>query len=110
MPSNTQSKNTNEHSMELEAINKALLDAKQELKSNSFAMEMLREQKAQNKRKDRIIIAVLILWFTTVVAFVAFLNQFTMSSTTETIDIEAYQDGSGTNTVVGGDYDYGAEG
>ena len=95
--------------MELEAISKALTDAKQELKSNSFAMEMLREQKAQNKRKDRIIIAILMLWFATIVAFVIYLNQFTISSTSETVEIEASQDGSGTNTFVGGDYDYVAE-
>lgn len=94
--------------MELEAINKALKDAKQELKSNSFAIEMLREQKAQSKRKDRIIVAILILWFATIVAFVAYLNQFDYSSTTETVSITASQDGSGTNTVVGGDYEYGA--
>jgi hypothetical protein len=94
--------------MELEAINKALKDAKQELKSNSFAMEMLREQKRQNKRKDITILVILILWFATVIAFVAYLNQFDYSSTTETVSIAASQDGSGTNTVVGGDYEYGA--
>lgn len=110
MPSNTQSKNMSEHSMELEAIDKALKSTKKELKNNSFAIEMLREQKAQNKRKDKIIIIMLILWFATIVAFVAYLNQYNVSSVTETIEITASQDGSGSNVVVGGDYDYGPEG
>lgn len=94
--------------MELEKITKDLAATRAELKDNSFAMEMLREQKRQNKRKDITILAILILWFATVIAFVAYLNQFDYSSTTETVSITASQDGSGTNTVVGGDYEYGA--
>lgn len=87
-----------------------MAETKAELKDNSFAMEMLREQKRQNKRKDITILVILALWFATVVAFVAYLNQYDYASTTETIAITASQDGEGNNTVVGGDYDYGTEG
>ena len=97
--------------MELEQIHKELTETKKEYNNNSsFAIEMLREQRANNRLKDRIIIAVLLLWFATIVLFVSYLNSYEYSSVTEYVDIEATQDGSGTNTVVGGDYEYGANG
>lgn len=109
MQSNTQSENTNEPTTELDQIAQTLHETQQELQSNSFAVEMLKEQRVQNKRKDRMIVVLLILWFATILLFVLHLNSYDYSGTSETVDIQATQTGDGTNTVVGGDYDYGAD-
>lgn len=74
---------------------------------NRFASEMLAEIKQGMKRLWIALIVVLGFWFATIGIFVYYINQFDY---TDSQTIEAWQDGSGTNIVGGGDVDYGPSG
>lgn len=66
------------------------------------------QQFASTIKKLWILIIVLItLLFVSNMAWLAYINQYDFSS--ETVAVEAEQDGNGTNIVGGGDVDYGAE-
>ena len=58
-----------------------------------LAMEMLQELKDTSKRKDKIIIILVVLWFMTILGFIWYLNQPIEETTTQ----EMY------NSVVEGD-------
>ena len=60
-----------------------------EHEQDSLAMEMLKEQKAENIRKGRQNILLLCLWFLTIVIFVWYLNQYDFSGT-ETYEATGY--------------------
>ena len=59
-------------------------------KENSFAMEMLKELSQQNKRLGVIIIIIASLWFSTIVGFGLYLNQYDYTTETYTVESEDY--------------------
>lgn len=58
---------------------------KKELKEQSLAMCLLQDMKLMNKRLYNTLIVVLLLWFATVVGFVYYINNYTVSKTVEYI-------------------------
>ena len=56
---------------------------KKELKEQSLAMCLLQDMKIMNKRLYNTLIIVLLLWFATVVGFVYYINNYTVSKTVE---------------------------
>lgn len=74
----------------------------QEIQEQSFAMELLKDQKKQNKRQFIIILVILGMWFATVGYLVYVLNDIgTETTTQEATDIDSI-DG---NIVNKGDID-----
>lgn len=74
----------------------------QEIQEQSFAMELLKDQKKQNKRQFIIILVILGMWFATVGYLVYVLNDIgTETTTQEVTDIDSI-DG---NIVNKGDID-----
>lgn len=59
---------------------------KKELKEQSLAMCLLQDMKLVNKRLYNTLIVVLLLWFATVVGFVYYINNYTVSKTVEYIE------------------------
>ena len=59
---------------------------KKELKEQSLAMCLLQDMKAMNKRLYNTLIIVILLWFATVVGFVYYINNYTVSKTVEYIE------------------------
>lgn len=59
---------------------------KKELKEQSLAMCLLQDMKLMNKRLYNTLIIVLLLWFATVVGFVYYINNYTVSKTVEYIE------------------------
>ena len=59
---------------------------KKELKEQSLAMCLLQDMKLMNKRLYNTLIVVLLLWFATVVGFVYYINNYTVSKTVEYIE------------------------
>lgn len=58
---------------------------KKEIKEQSLAMCLLQDMKLMNKRLYNTLIVVLLLWFATVVGFVYYINNYTVSKTVEYI-------------------------
>lgn len=59
---------------------------KKELKEQSLAMCLLQDMKLMNKRLYNTLIIVILLWFATVVGFVYYINNYTVSKTVEYIE------------------------
>ncbi len=59
---------------------------KKELKEQSLAMCLLQDMKLVNKRLYNTLIVVLLLWVATVVGFVYYINNYTVSKTVEYIE------------------------
>lgn len=59
---------------------------KKELKEQSLAMCLLQDMKLVNKRLYNTLIVVLLLWIATVVGFVYYINNYTVSETVEYIE------------------------
>ena len=59
---------------------------KKELKEQSLAMCLLQDMKLMNKRLYNTLIIILLLWFATVVGFVYYINNYTVSKTVEYIE------------------------
>lgn len=59
---------------------------KKELKEQSLAMCLLQDMKIMNKRLYNTLIIVILLWFATVVGFVYYINNYTVSKTVEYIE------------------------
>ena len=57
-----------------------------ELKEQSLAMCLLQDMKLMNKRLYNTLIIVILLWFATVVGFVYYINNYTVSKTVEYIE------------------------
>ena len=65
-------------------------DMKKEVKDiqeHSFAMELLKDQKKQNKRQFIVILVILGMWFATIGYLVYILNNIDMSSNPSTTSI-----------------------
>ena len=62
----------------------------EEIQEHSFAMELLKDQKKQNKRMFIIIIVILGMWFATIGYLIYVLNDIGVetTTTTETVDID----------------------
>ena len=65
-------------------------------KEESFAMELLKDQRKQNKRLFVIILVILTFWFATIGAFVYYINTTGYEETIEKADT-----GEGGNACVG---------
>lgn len=79
----------------------------QEINQDSFAMEILKDYKKQNKRQFIVILVLVICWISTVVLFVYYINTTGYEVITETADT-----GQGGNACVGdkcnnGEINYG---
>lgn len=59
---------------------------KKELKEQSLAMCLLQDMKLMNKRLYNTLVIVILLWFATVVGFVYYINNYTVSKTVEYIE------------------------
>ena len=59
---------------------------KKELKEQSLSMCLLQDMKIINKRLYNTLIIVILLWFATVVGFVYYINNYTVSKTVEYIE------------------------
>lgn len=59
---------------------------KKELEEQSLAMCLLQDMKVINKRLYNTLIIVILLWFATVVGFVYYINEYTVSNTPECIE------------------------
>ena len=71
-----------------------------EIEEESFAMELLKDQKKQNKRQFIVILVILIMWFATISYLVYVLNDIgTQTTTKEVTDIDSV----GGNIVNKGD-------
>lgn len=74
----------------------------QEIQEHSFAMELLTDQKKQNKRQFITILVILGMWFATIGYLVYVLNDIdTKTTTQEVTDIDSI----GGNIVNKGDFD-----
>ena len=62
----------------------------EEIQEHSFAMELLKDQKKQNKRQFIIILVILGMWFATIGYLIYVLNDIGVetTTTTETVDID----------------------
>ena len=79
----------------------------QELKEQSFAYEILRDYKKQNKRLFVILIIVLCMWFATIGAFIYYINTTGYETVTEEVETD-----NGGNACIGdscnnGEINYG---
>lgn len=74
----------------------------QEIQEQSFAMELLKDQKKQNKRQFIIILVILGMWFATIGYLVYVLNDIGTETTTtdETYDMSTEE---GNNHYISGD-------
>ena len=71
----------------------------EEVRSESFAMELLKDYKKTNKRKDIIIIILMLLWFATIGIFVYHIETTGYEVITETAEVE--NDNGNANACVG---------
>ena len=62
---------------------------KKELKEQSLAMCLLQDMKLVNKRLYNTLMVVLLLWVATVVGFVYYINNYTVSKTVEYIETDS---------------------
>lgn len=72
----------------------------EEIQEHSFAMELLKDQKKQNKRQFIIILVILGMWFATIGYLVYILNDIG----TETTEI-TQENSDGNNNFIGNDGD-----
>lgn len=74
----------------------------QEIQEQSFAMELLKDQKKQNKRQFIIILVILGMWFATIGYLVYVLNDIGTETTT-TDETYGMSTEEGNNNYIGGD-------
>lgn len=67
---------------------------------DNLATEMLKEQKTNNKRTFIALIVTLLLWFTSDMVFVWYLNQYEYVDTTQTTTVED-TDNTNVNRNIG---------
>ena len=77
-----------------------------ELKEQSLAMELLKDQRNQNRRMFYIILVILVMWFATIGYLVYVLNDIgtetTTETTTETYEVEQDSEDGGNNNFIHG--------
>ena len=67
---------------------------------DNLATEMLKEQKTNHKRTFIALIVTLLLWFTSIMVFVWYLNQYEYVDTTQTTTVED-TDNTNVNQNIG---------
>ena len=73
----------------------------EEIQEHSFAMELLKDQKKQNKRQF-IIILVILAMFTCLLGYTIYLlNDFGVSTETDTIDIDNVETNDNSHIKIG---------
>lgn len=72
----------------------------EEIQEHSFAMELLKDQKKQNKRQFIIILVILGMWFATIGYLIYVLNDIGTETTTTTETYDMNTD-NGNNNFVG---------
>ena len=73
---------------DLNEVKEEISEMKRENEDISFAMELLRDQRKQNKRLFVIILVILTMWFATIGYLVYVLNDIGVQETSEIIDID----------------------
>lgn len=71
----------------------------EEVKEESFAFELLKDQRKQNKRQFVVILVILAMWFATIGYLVYVLND--IEYTEETIDIQEVETINESNIQIG---------
>lgn len=84
---------------------KTIKNQTQQFEEQSFAMTMLKETAKNGKRWFIIAMVILVMWLSTIGAFLAYLNQYDFSS----YSVQGTQDGNGLNIIGGGDVYNGAD-
>lgn len=74
----------------------------EEVKNEGFAMELLKDQRKQNKRLFIIILVILSFWFATIGYLVFVLNDIETVTTEETIEVEQNGGDNGNNNFING--------
>lgn len=73
---------------DLNEVKEEISEMKRENEDMSFAMELLKDQRKQNKRLFVIILVILTMWFATIGYLVYVLNDIGVQETSEIIDID----------------------
>lgn len=76
----------------------------EQVKEQSFAMELLSDYRKQNKRQFIIILVILTMWFCTIGYLVYVLNDIGVETTTTTQEVQQENE-SGNNNFIGNDGD-----
>ncbi len=79
----------------------------QELKEQSFALDLLRDYKKQNKRQFVVILVILSMWFITIGLFVYYINTTGYEVVTETADTEGEGNAYVGDKCNNGEINYG---
>jgi len=74
------------------------------MKNDSFAMELIKDYKKQNKRQFIIILVILTMWFATIGYLIYISNDIGVetTTTTETYEIEQDSENGGNNNFIHG--------
>lgn len=75
----------------------------QEVQEHSFAMELLKDQKKQNKRQFIIILVILCMWLATIGYLVYVLNDVGTSKETQVLDIDDVEKIDNSHIIIGDD-------
>lgn len=78
-----------------------------ELQEHSFAMELLKDQKKQNKRQFIIILVILIMWFASIGLFIYYINTTGYEEITETADSQGEGNACVGDKCNNGEINYG---
>lgn len=84
---------------EIEELKGSVETMEKEVKEQTLALEMFREQKEQNKRKDRIIILLILLLAFSNIAWLIYETQF--QTVTETQTVEQHQEDTENSNMSG---------
>ena len=96
---------------EIEELKGSVENMKKEVKEETLATEMLREIKAQSKRKDIIIIILIGVILAMIIGFFIYENQFEVVADTETTTVDGGENGIATylENSESGDIIYGED-
>lgn len=72
------------------------------MKEQSLAMTLIDEIRSQSKRKDKLILLLIIAWLTTIGVFILYINQFDYSS-----ESVATMETDNSGSITTGDIDNG---
>ena len=78
-----------------------------ELQEHSFAMELLKDQKKQNKRQFIVILVILIMWFASIGLFIYYINITGYEEITETADSQGEGNACVGDKCNNGEINYG---
>lgn len=78
-----------------------------ELQEHSFAMELLKDQKKQNKRQFIIILVILSMWFASIGLFIYYINTTGYEKITETADSQGEGNACVGDKCNNGEINYG---